>query len=125
MPYVPILFISAKTGFRADTIFPTAIAVNEARNMRITTSQLMDVVREASLKHSPPLKAGRRLKVYMAQQVGVNPPTFVFHVNDPKLVHFGYERFIENRIREGYGFLGTPFRLLFRGREEDKQQAKR
>jgi GTP-binding protein len=120
MPYVPILFISAKAGFRTETIFPTAIAVNEARNMRITTSQLMNIVRDASLRHSPPLKGGRRLKVYMAQQAGVNPPTFVFHVNDPKLVHFGYERFIENRIREEYGFLGTPFRLLFRGRQGEE-----
>ncbi len=118
MPYVPILFISAKLGFRTEDIIPTAIVVNEARNMRITTSQLMNIVREASLKHSPPLKAGRRLKVYMAQQVGVNPPTFVFHVNDVKLVHFGYERYMENRIRDDFGFLGTPLRLLFRGREE-------
>jgi len=119
MPYVPILFISAKQHFRIDAIIPTAIAVNEARNMRITTSQLMNIVREASLKHSPPLKAGRRLKVYVAQQVGVNPPTFVFHVNDPKLVHFGYERYMENRIRDDFGFLGTPMRLLFRGRDEE------
>jgi GTP-binding protein len=116
MPYVPIMFISAKFGFRIDTIFSTAIAVNEARNMRITTSQLMDVVRDASMRHSPPIKAGRRLKVYMAQQTGVNPPTFVLHVNDTNLVHFGYERFLENRIREKFGFLGTPLRFLFRGR---------
>jgi small GTP-binding protein len=119
MPYVPILFISAKLGFRCEAIFPTAIAVNEARNMRITTSQLMHIVREASLKHSPPLKAGRRLKVYMAQQASVNPPTFVFHVNDIKLVHFGYERYLENRIRDDFGFLGTPLRLLFRGHKEE------
>jgi GTP-binding protein len=119
MPYVPILFISAKLKFRIEEILPTAIAVNEARNMRITTSQLMNIVREASLRHSPPLKAGRRLKVYLAQQVGVNPPTFVFHVNDVKLVHFGYERYMENRIRDDFGYLGTPLRLLFRGREEE------
>ncbi len=119
MPYVPILFISAKLGFRVGSILPTAIAVNEARNMRITTSQLMDIVRDASARHSPPLKAGRRLKVYMAQQTGVNPPTFVLHVNDTQLVHFGYERFLENRIREKFGFLGTPLRLFFRGRKED------
>jgi GTP-binding protein len=122
MPYVPILFISAKQQHRIEQIFPTAIAVNEARNMRITTSQLMHIVREASLKHSPPIKAGRRLKVYVAQQVGVNPPTFVFHVNDVKLVHFGYERYMENRIRADFGFLGTPLRLLFRGREEGDRE---
>jgi GTP-binding protein len=120
MPYVPILFISAKQKYRVESLLPTAIAVNEARNMRITTSQLMDIVRDASVRHSPPVKAGRRLKVYMAQQTGVNPPTFVLHVNDPKLVHFGYERFLENRIREKYGFLGTPFRLFVRGRRESK-----
>jgi GTP-binding protein len=82
----------------------------------------MNIVREASLKHSPPIKAGRRLKVYVAQQVGVNPPTFVFHVNDVKLVHFGYERYMENRIRADFGFLGTPLRLLFRGREEGDRE---
>jgi GTP-binding protein len=76
----------------------------------------MDVVRDASMRHSPPIKAGRRLKVYMAQQTAVNPPTFVLHVNDTNLVHFGYERFLENRIREKFGFLGTPLRFLFRGR---------
>jgi GTPase len=118
MPYVPIMFISAKLGFRIETILSTAVAVNEARNMRITTSQLMDVVRDASTRHSPPIRAGRRLKVYMAQQTGVNPPTFVLHVNDTQLVHFGYERFLENRIREKFGFLGTPLRFLFRGRKE-------
>ncbi len=119
MPYVPILFVSAKLNFRCDTILPTAIAVNEARNMRITTSQVMNIVRDATLRHSPTVKAGRRLKVYMAQQTSVNPPTFVFFVNDPKLVHFGYERFIENRIREQFGFLGTPMRLFFRGHKEE------
>ena len=119
MPYVPILFVSAKLGFRCDTILPAAIAVNEARNMRITTSQLMHIVRDASIKHSPPARAGRRLKVYMAQQTAVNPPTMVLHVNDTKLVHFGYERFLENRIRDEFGFLGTPIRLIFRGRIEE------
>jgi GTP-binding protein len=119
MAYVPVLFVSAKSSFRCDQILPTALRVNEARNMRISTSDLMRIVREASEKHAPPTRAGKRLKIYMASQAGVNPPTFVFHVNDTKLVHFGYQRFLENRIRDEFAFLGTPIRLIFRGRRED------
>ncbi|MCS7055210.1 MAG: ribosome biogenesis GTPase Der [Thermoflexales bacterium] len=120
MAYVPVLFVSAKTGFRADHILPTALRVYEARAMRISTSDLMRIVREASERHAPPTHAGKRLKIYMATQVGVNPPTFVFHVNDAKLVHFTYQRFLENCLREAFTFLGTPIRLIFRGRNEDR-----
>ncbi len=120
MAYVPVLFVSAKTGFRTDHILPTALRVNEARAMRISTSDLMRIVREASERHAPPTRAGRRLKIYMAAQVGVNPPTFVFHVNDAQLVHFTYERFLENRLREAFTFLGTPIRLIFRGRRDER-----
>ncbi|MFC1465481.1 MAG: ribosome biogenesis GTPase Der [Candidatus Brachytrichaceae bacterium NZ_4S206] len=120
MAYVPVLFVSAKSGFRTDQILPTALRVNEARAMRISTSDLMRIVREASERHAPPTRAGKRLKIYMAAQVGVNPPTFVFHVNDAQLVHFTYQRFLENRLREEFTFLGTPIRLIFRGRKEDR-----
>lgn len=120
MAYVPVLFVSAKTGFRADHILPTALRVNEARAMRISTGDLMRIVREASERHAPPTRAGRRLKIYMAAQVGVNPPTFVFHVNDAQLVHFTYQRFLENRLREAFTFLGTPIRLIFRGRRDER-----
>lgn len=120
MAYVPVLFVSAKSGFRTDQILPTALRVNEARALRISTSDLMRIVREASERHAPPTRAGKRLKIYMAAQVGVNPPTFVFHVNDAQLVHFTYQRFLENRLREEFTFLGTPIRLIFRGRKEDR-----
>jgi len=116
MAYVPVLFVSARTGFRADHILPTALRVNEARSMRISTGDLMRIVRAASEKHAPPSRGGKRLKIYMASQVGVNPPTFVFHVNDTQLVHFTYQRFLENRLRDEFTFLGTPIRLIFRGR---------
>ncbi|MFN3706620.1 MAG: hypothetical protein ACK4WM_11585, partial [Thermoflexales bacterium] len=119
MSHVPVLFVSAREGFRIDQVLPTAMRVYEARYLRIPTSRLMDIVRESIMRHVPS-RAGKRLKIYMASQVGVNPPTFVFHVNDPKLVHFTFQRFLENRIRDSYTFLGTPIRMIFRGREEDE-----
>jgi GTP-binding protein len=119
MAYVPVLFVSARTGFRTDQILPTALRVYESRAMRIATSDLMRIVRSAMEAHVP-THAGRRLKIFMASQTGVNPPTFVFHVNDESLVHFSYRRFLENRIRDEFTFLGTPIRLIFRGREPRK-----
>jgi GTP-binding protein len=119
MAYVPVLFVSAKSGFRTDQILPTALRVNEARSMRVSTSDLMRIVRDASDRHAPPTRGGKRLKIYMASQVGTNPPTFVLHVNDPELAHFTYQRFLENRLRDEFTFLGTPVRLIFRGRKED------
>lgn len=117
LDYVPILFISALTGRRVQTVIPTALAVHEARFKRVTTGELNRLVRNALDRHAPPSKRGRRLKIYFASQPGVNPPTFVFHVNDPDLVHFGYERYLENQLRKAYDFPGTPLRLLFRRRE--------
>lgn len=118
MSYVPVLFVSAKTGFRCDEIFPTALRAYEARSMRIPTSDVNRILRESAEKHAPPSRGGRRLKILFATQVSINPPHFVFTVNDTKLVHFTYERFLENRIRDEYGFLGTPIRLTFKGRRE-------
>ena len=118
LPYVPVLFISAKTGQRTDQVLPTALRVQEERLVRIPTAELNRIVREAVDKHAAPSKTGRRLKILYAAQVGVDPPTFLFHVNDPKLVHFTYRRFLENQIREQYSFLGTPIRMSFRAREE-------
>jgi GTP-binding protein len=118
MDYVPILFISAKTGQRVDQVLPTALRVQEERLVRIPTSELNRIVREAMMTHAPHSKTGQRLKIFYASQVGVAPPTFLFHVNDPKLVHFTYRRFLENQIRERYGFTGTPLRLSFRARSE-------
>ncbi|MBC7241983.1 MAG: ribosome biogenesis GTPase Der [Anaerolineae bacterium] len=115
LDYVPVLFISAKTGKRVSTVLPTALRVHQQRLARIPTSLLNDIMREAIARHAPPSKAGRRLKFYYATQADVAPPTFVFFVNDPGLVHFSYERYIENRLREQYGFEGTPLKLVFRG----------
>jgi GTP-binding protein len=114
--YAPILFISAKTGQRIHTVLPTAARVQEERLIRIPTSDLNDLIREAMLKHAPPSRTGRKLKVFYGTQVRVDPPTFLFHVNDVNLVHFSYERYLENQIRDRYGFLGTPIRLSFRPR---------
>jgi len=119
LDYVPVLFISALTGQRVHQVIPTALAVHAARFQRVPTSELNRLVRDAQARHAPPSKRGKRLKIYYASQPGVDPPTFVFHVNDPDLVHFSYERYLENRIREAYEFPGTPLRLLFRPRRRD------
>ncbi|MCL5999383.1 MAG: ribosome biogenesis GTPase Der [Chloroflexi bacterium] len=119
MAYAPVLFVSAKTGFRCDQILPTAVRVYEARNMRIPTSDVNRILREATEKHAPPTKGSKRLKIFYGSQVGTNPPTFLFHVNDTELMHFSYRRYLENAIRDEFGFLGTPIRLSFRGRRED------
>lgn len=114
--YVPIVFISALTGQRVHKVIPTAMAAQEARLIRIPTSELNRILQEAVAKHAPPSKSGRRLKFLYATQSSVDPPTFVFFVNDSRLVHFGYQRYLENQLRERYGFLGTPLRLTFRSR---------
>ncbi|HEY3290750.1 MAG TPA: ribosome biogenesis GTPase Der [Anaerolineae bacterium] len=119
MAYAPVLFVSAKTGFRCDEILPTAIRVQEARNMRIPTSDVNRILRDAVEKHAPPSKGSKRLKIFYGTQVDTNPPTFLFHVNDTELVHFTYKRYIENALRDEFGFLGTPIRISFRGRRED------
>ena len=91
--------------------------------MRVSTSQLNQLVRDAVMRHAPPSHAGRQLKVNFASQVRTDPPTFLFHVNDTDLVHFSYKRYLENQIRERYGFLGTPLRLSFRPRGKDRGEA--
>jgi len=116
LDYVPVLFISAKTGQRVHQVLPTALRVQEERLRRIPTGELNRLVQEALAGHAAPSKGGRFLKVLYASQVRTDPPTFLFHVNDPELVHFTYERYLENRLREAYGFLGTPLRLSFRKR---------
>jgi GTP-binding protein len=116
LSYVPILFISALTGQRVQKVIPTALAAQEARLIRIPTSDLNRIVQEAVTKHAPPSKSGRRLKFLYATQSSVDPPTFVFFVNDARLAHFSYQRYLENQLRERYGFPGTPLRLVFRSR---------
>ena len=114
--FVPILFVSALTGQRVHKVIPAALMAQEARLIRIPTGELNRIVQEAVLRHSPPSKSGRRLKFLYATQSSVDPPTFVFFVNDSRLVHFGYQRYLENQLREHYTFMGTPLRLVFRSR---------
>jgi GTP-binding protein len=120
LPYIPILYISAKTGQRVDKILPTALEVNEARYHRIGTGPLNKFMFEAVTKHSPPSKGGKRVKFFYATQVAVAPPTFVFFVNKPQWVHFGYRRYMENQLRELYPFVGTPLKIIFRARSEER-----
>lgn len=120
MPYSPLTFISAKFGQRVQQVLETALQVVEERNKRATTAQLNKLLREAVAKHPPSSKPGKWLKFYYATQVDVAPPTFVFFVNDPTQIHFSYRRYLENQLRETFGFTGTPIRMSFRGREEDE-----
>ena len=118
IPYAPILFVSALTRQRIDQPLETATRVHRQRYQRIPTSELNDIVQESIARHHPPSKAGKRLTFYYATQPTVDPPTLVFFVNDKRLVHFSYQRYLENRIRERWGFEGTPLRLRFQGREK-------
>jgi GTP-binding protein len=118
MNYVPVLFISSLTGQRVDQVLPTALEVEAERHARLSTHQLNQLVQDAMYRHSPSSVRGRRLRVYFATQAEGAPPTFVLFVNDPKLVHFGYERYLENRIREIHPFTGTPIKFLFRAHRE-------
>ena len=119
VPYAPIIFISALTGQRIHQVLETANRVWENRFIRIQTSEFNRIVRDAVQRHPPPLKGTRRLKIYFASQVSTDPPLFLFHVNDRKLVHFTYRRYLENRIREVYPFEGTPIRMSFRESKGD------
>ncbi|MFM8321112.1 MAG: ribosome biogenesis GTPase Der [Chloroflexota bacterium] len=116
MDYVPVLFISALTGQRVEQVLPTALRVQEERLVRISTSQLNMVLTKAQDNHPAPSQGGRQLKIYYGTQVRSDPPTFMLYVNDPKLAHFSYVRYLENRMRETYEFLGTPIRFVFKAR---------
>ena len=118
MDYVPLLFISAKTGQRVDQVMPMALRVQEERLARLTTSKINAIIHNAQDAHPHPSHAGRQLKMYYGTQVRSDPPTFMIYVNEPKLMHFTYLRYLENQIREEYGFMGTPIRLVMKGRRE-------
>ncbi len=120
MDYVPLLFISAKTGQRVDQVLPLALQVQEERLARLSTSKINKVLTEAQDAHAAPAHAGRQLKIFYGTQVRSDPPTFMIYVNDPKLMHFTYRRYLENQLRDEYGFLGTPIRIVIKGRREDK-----
>jgi GTP-binding protein len=116
MDYVPVLFISALTGQRVDQVMPMALRVQEERLVHLSTSQLNQILQKAQDDHPAPSHAGRQLKIYYGTQVRSDPPTFLLYVNEPSLGHFSYLRFLENRIREKYSYLGTPIRLVMRPR---------
>jgi GTPase len=117
MDYVPVIFISAKTGQRVDQVLPMALRVQEERLIHLSTSQLNQVLQRAQGMQPGPTHAGRQFKIYYGTQVRSDPPTFMLYVNEPKLAHFTYLRFLENRIREAYSFLGTPIRLVLKARK--------
>ncbi len=125
MDYVPVLYVSAKTGQRVHRVIPTALQVQEERLVRLPTSQLNRLLRHAQERHPAPSRAGRHLKIYYGTQVRSDPPTFLLHVNDPTLAHFTYLRYLENRIREHYPFSGTPIRIVLRARKEREPNAGR
>ena len=116
--YVPILYISAKTGQRVDQVLPLALRVQEERLARLTTSKINEIIHAAQDAHPHPTHAGRALKMYYGTQVRSDPPTFMIYVNEPSLMHFTYLRYLENQIRAEYGFLGTPIRIVLKGRHE-------
>ncbi len=116
MEFVPVLFISAKTGQRVNQVIPAALKVQEERLRRIPTGELNRLLQKAIRSHAPPSRKGKRLKIKYVSQVRTDPPTFLFHVNDPELVHFSYSRYLENQIRADYGFKGTPIRISYRRR---------
>jgi GTP-binding protein len=118
MDYVPLLFISARSGQRVDQVLPLALRVQEERLRRLTTSTINQVIHKAQDAHPHPSHAGRQLKMYYGTQVRSDPPTFMIYVNEPKLMHFSYLRYLENQIRAEYGFLGTPIRIVTKGRRE-------
>jgi len=113
VPYAPVLLVSAKSGEGVSHILPQAVRIYEARNMRIPTAAVNSVIQEAAASHAPPTVSGKAIKVKYATQAEVNPPTFVFFVNDAR-VHFSYRRFLENKLREAFGFGGTALRLVFK-----------
>jgi len=118
VPYAPILCISAKTGQGVKEIMPQVLEVYQERMKRLPTSIVNTVIQQATAAHSPSQKQGKRLKVLYATQAETNPPTFVFSVNNPSLVHFSYQRYLENKLRQSFGFSGTPIRLVFKARSE-------
>lgn len=120
--YAPILFVSAKTGQRISAILPVVQQVAENHAMRVPTSVLNDVLREAIAVNPPPADKGRRVRINYITQVSVKPPSFVLFVNDRELIHFSYERFIENQLRETFGFIGSPLRLYIRGQSKRKHR---
>ncbi|EAG2919816.1 ribosome biogenesis GTPase Der [Listeria monocytogenes] len=117
LSYAPIVFVSAKTKQRLNNLFPLINQVSDNHSLRVQSSMLNDVISDAVAMNPSPMDKGKRLKIFYTTQVAVKPPTFVVIVNDPELMHFSYERFLENRIREAFPFEGTPIRVIARKRK--------
>ncbi len=121
MSYAPVVFISALTGQRVDRILKMVKSVYEQASRRVTTGLLNDILSDAQNALQPPATSGRRLRIYYATQQSVMPPTFVFFVNDENLMHFSYERYLENHFRKAFGFEGTPLRFILRERQNKEE----
>lgn len=117
LDYAPVVFVSALTKLRIEQIFTQIDFVNDAYRRRVETNLLNEVIHRAQLYNDPPVFNGGRIKIYYANQVTTKPPTFVFFVNNPEFVHFSYERYLENQIRDAFDFSGTPLRFIFRERK--------
>lgn len=122
MSYAPILYISALEGQRVNKIMETVLQVASEHAKRITTGMLNDIISEAILLNQPPADKGRRLKIYYATQASVKPPTFILFVNNKELIHFSYVRYLENQVRNSFGFIGTP--IIFLVREKTDKDGK-
>lgn len=118
MPYAELLFISAKTGQRLNKLYETIDMVVENHSLRVATGVLNEIMTEAVALQQPPSDKGKRLRLYYMTQVSVKPPTFVIFVNDKELMHFSYQRYIENKVREAFGFRGTPLHFIIRERKD-------
>ena len=121
LQYAPVLYASALTHQRVDRLADLVKYVSEQQHMRVSTSILNELMADAQLTNPPPTKGGRPLKIYYLTQASVAPPTFVLFVNDPALLHFSYKRYIENRLRETFGFEGTPVRIITRGKKGEDE----
>ena len=116
LSYAPIAFVSAKTGARVNTLLPLIDQVHDAWTMRVPTNVLNDVIMDAQMMNPPKPHNGKQLRIYYASQVSVSPPTILIFVNEPELFHFSYKRYLENKLREAFGFIGTPIRIHARKR---------
>ena len=119
MQYAPSIFISAKTGQRVNKLYELINYVNEQHSLRISTGVLNELLGEAILMVQPPSDKGRRLKVYYMTQAKSKPPVFILFVNDAKLMHYSYQRYIENQLRKSFGFIGTPIRFILREKGDE------
>jgi GTP-binding protein len=119
--YAPVLFISAKTGQRVARVLPQVFSVANEYAKRVSTRELNEVLREAIMMHQPPTQKGKQLKIYYATQIKVKPPTIQLWVNDPTLLHFSFRRYLENRFRDHFGFVGSPLHFLVRKRSSNNE----